>query len=73
MCIYRTVFLEQNYIAKLQAPDGSETEWLEGKRNHKGCSVLLDNEWKRMEDLEDYSTVATKKLDTPIAQVPSAG
>ncbi len=73
MGIYRTVFLEQNYVVKLQAPDGSETEWLRGKRNHKGRNVLLGNEWRSMEDLKGYMVVVSKNVDTPIAQVPSSG
>ncbi len=73
MGIYRTVFLEQNYVVKLQSPDGRQTKWLEGKRNHKGSTVLLGIEWQRMEDLNGYTVVTIKKLDTPIAQVPSAG
>lgn len=73
MGIYKTLFLHEDYIVKLDKPSGQTTKLLQATLKCSKWNVLLDGDCTVLDTLDGYKMVAKKFLNSPIAQVSSSG
>ncbi|MES9882603.1 MAG: DNA polymerase [Sedimenticola sp.] len=73
MAVYKTVFLEEEYLVKLEKPGGDVTKWLPATLKGGVWNVYYELNWVELQNLDGYTIKAKKFKSSPLAQVPSSG
>ncbi len=73
MAVYKTVFLEEEYLVKLEKPGGDVTKWLPATLKGGVWNAYYEMNWVELQNLDGYTITAKKFTSSPLAQVPSSG